>query len=168
MNPFGGEFWNSVGKLGPWPFVAVVLIMILGGLAYLLLRQIVKMNDATTKERISTVADFIAFIEKKAADDVEMQKAFMESGIATVKAMNNVATAVENLCGESKTSGTAIAATLGAISSAIETNQRAVMSMIDTVQREHRACLEMTSAACSAARSGIGIKRSRKKGGTGG
>lgn len=147
-------------------YIAVVIVLILAAVVFFLLRSMVRQNRDAVKEWVRISENYIAYVEKKSGEDSDRQEKFMELHANTVKAVDRVSEALGKLCGDSDANQRANSSAMAAITASNENSQRAVMSAIDIIQREHKACLESTSLVCAnfglvKATKGRNIRRTR-------
>jgi len=140
---------NGASKFGAITYISVLILIILAAVVFFLLKSMVRQNRDAVTDRVRTVDGYVAYVEKKSREGSEIQEKLMELHANTVKAVDRVSEALGKLCGDSDANQRANSSAMAAITASNESNQKSVISAIDIMQREHRACLESTSLVCS-------------------
>lgn len=140
---------SGASRFGAVTYIAVLIVIGLIAVVFFLLKSMVRQNRDAVTDRVRTVDGYVAYVEKKSKESSEIQEKLMELHANTVKAVDWVSEALGKLCGDSDANQRANGSAMAAIIASNESNQKSVLSAIDIMQREHRACLESTSLVCS-------------------
>jgi len=90
LNPLSPTTWQAVEKLGPIVVIAVAAVAALGWVVFFLLRNLLKQNEQTTKERQSITSQYFTSIKE------------------TVTALNKSTEVMERLCKNTESMGTSL------------------------------------------------------------
>lgn len=140
---------NGASKFGAATYIAVLIVTGLIAVVFFLLKSMVRQNRDAVNDRVRAVDGYVAYVEKKSREDSERQEKFLELHGTTIRSMDRVSDALGKLCGDSDANRKANGAAMAAITASNESSQRAALSAIDIIQREHQACLASTSLVCA-------------------